>query len=143
MTSMPQTVGDIMTRCPVVVRPHQSLAEAHALMRSRGIRHLPVVDCGRIIGVVSQGDLRLLESIGEMDPATVPVEEAMIHHPYSVEPGAPLADVLAHMLERHLGAALVVDRNGLIGIFTSVDAMAALRRLVADPASTTTTKERS
>jgi acetoin utilization protein AcuB len=131
MMRHPSTVGDLMTPCPVAIRPDQSLACAHALMRSHRVHHLPVVEEGRVVGVVSQGDLRLLESIGDVEIDQVPVEEAMIHHPYTVWADTPLAEVLQHMLARRLGSALVVDRQGLAGIFTAFDAMLALKELTS------------
>jgi CBS domain-containing protein len=126
----PQTIGDVMTRQPVAVRPDQPLSAAHAIMRSLGVRHLPVVEQQRVVGVVSQGDLRLLESIDRVDACRVAVEEAMAPHLYMVGPEEPLADVLATMLERHIGAVLVADRGRLVGIFTANDAVVVLRRLL-------------
>jgi hypothetical protein len=49
--------------------------------------------------------------------------------PYLVWTDSPLTDVLAHMLEHRLGEALVMDQDGLAGIFTSVDAMVALKQM--------------
>jgi len=136
MRKRSSTVGELMTPCPVAIRPQQSLATAHSLMRSHGVRHLPVVEEGRVVGVVSQGDLRLLESVGEVEVEQVAVEEAMVHHPYMVWADTPVSDVLQHMLEHRLGSALIVDREGLAGIFTSVDAMLALKQMTSTPAST-------
>ena len=48
-----------MTRAPLSIRPEQTLAEAHRLMRKHRIRHLPVVDRGKLVGIVSQRDLML------------------------------------------------------------------------------------
>ena len=128
--SCPRTIGEVMTTHPVPVRPDQPLAEAHAIMRSLGVRHLPVVHHGRVIGVVSQGDLRLLESLDRVDACRVAVEEAMIQRPYLVTPDEPLTRVLGQMLDRHIGAVLVAERGRLVGIFTAVDAIGALRRLL-------------
>lgn len=126
----PLTIGDLMSPCPVAVRASQSLEAAHALMRERRIRHLPVVEDGLVVGVVSQGDLRLLESLDQVDTTRVTVEEAMTHGPYVVGPAEPLASVLDHMSERRLGSTIVMDRGRLVGIFTAVDAVDALRRLL-------------
>jgi acetoin utilization protein AcuB len=125
-----------MTPSPVCIRPEKSLAEAHRLMRLHGVRHLPVIGEGRVLGVVSQGDLRLLESIVVVDTEMVAVEEAMIDRPYMVWADTPVAEVLGQMLARHIGSALVVDRASLArgrvaGIFTAVDAMKALEQMTA------------
>jgi acetoin utilization protein AcuB len=98
-------------------------------MRERGIRHLPVLDAGRLVGVVSQRDLYLAESLEGVDPTTDTVREAMCGEPYAVPPGAPLEEVAATMAERRLGSAIVVDRGAVIGVFTTVDALRALASL--------------
>lgn len=114
------------------VRSDQSVAAAHGIMRSHGVRHLPVLDESRIVGIVSQGDLRLLESRNRCDVVRIQVEEAMTQHPYVVGPDEPLTSALGAMLERRIGAVLVAERGRLVGIFTAVDAVAALSRLAAD-----------
>jgi acetoin utilization protein AcuB len=119
-----------MTVSPVVVGVGDTLASAHRLMRERGIRHLPVLDAGRLVGVVSQRDLYLAESLDGVDPVTDTVREAMSGEPYAVPPGAPLDEVAATMAERRLGSAIVVDRGAVIGVFTTTDALRALAGLV-------------
>ena len=134
MRRRPSTIDELMTPSPICIRPEESLAHAHLLMRSHGVRHLPVIGDGRLFGVVSQGDLRLLESISEVDTDTIAVEEAMIDRPYMVWTDTPVSEVLGQMLARHIGSALVVDqaslaRGRVVGIFTTVDAMKALEEL--------------
>jgi acetoin utilization protein AcuB len=118
-----------MSVSPVVIGVGDTLAAAHRVMRERGVRHLPVLDAGRLVGVVSQGDLVLAESVAGVDPATDSVREAMSGDPYAVPPGAPLEEVAATMAERRLGSAIVVDRGVVIGVFTTVDALRALALL--------------
>jgi CBS domain-containing protein len=124
------TVQDYMSVAPVVVASDRTLAEAHRLMRERSIRHLPVVDHGRLVGVVSQRDLYLLETLKGVDPGTELVREAMAPEPYAVAPDAPLDEVAAEMAERKYGSAVVVDRGAVIGLFTTVDALRALAAVV-------------
>lgn len=118
-----------MSVSPVVIGLSVTLAEARRLMRERGIRHLPVLDGGRLVGIVSQRDLYLAASLPGVDPATDTVREAMSGEPYAVPPGAPLHEVAATMAERRLGSAVVVDRGAVIGVFTTVDALRALATL--------------
>jgi acetoin utilization protein AcuB len=99
-------------------------------MRERDIRHLPVVEGGRLVGIVSQRDLYLVGTLRTVDPAFAPVREAMTADPYAVPPEAPLEDVAAIMSERRYGAAVVVDRGAVIGVFTTVDALRALSALL-------------
>jgi acetoin utilization protein AcuB len=115
-----------MTVSPVVIGIDDTLADARRVMRERGIRHLPVLDAGRLVGVVSQRDLYLAESLAGVDPGTDTVREAMCGEPYTVPPGASLEEVATTMAERRLGSAIVVDRGAVIGVFTTVDALRAL-----------------
>jgi acetoin utilization protein AcuB len=129
-----------MTPCPVAIHPERTLAEAHSLMRAHGVRHLPVVDEDRVVGVVSLNDLLLLESLPDVEPDQVAVEEAMVGHPYMVWIDTPVIVVLEQMLARRLDSVLVVDHVGLAsgrvaGIFTPVDAMQALKALTSEPKS--------
>jgi CBS domain-containing protein len=64
------TVGEVMTRKVVTVRPRESLESAMDLMTDRRIRHLPVVESGRLLGVISIGDLvkwRIAEAHAEVE----------------------------------------------------------------------------
>ncbi len=131
MNTPPRVIAELMTPRPVSVSPRQSLSEAQALMHSLGVRHLPVVEERRLVGVISQGDLRLFSSRQKVDQSRIRVEEAMIQRPYAICPDEPVASVLERMLERRIGSAVIVDRGRVVGIFTAVDAMACLRRLVA------------
>jgi acetoin utilization protein AcuB len=119
-----------MSISPVVVSSDRTLAEAHRLMRERKIRHLPVVDGGRLVGLVSQRDLYLLETLKGVDPGTETVREAMAPEPYAVPPDAPLEAVAAAMAAAKYGSAVVVDRGAVIGLFTTVDALRALAAVV-------------
>ncbi len=125
-----QTVQRHMTLAPVVISSRRSLAEAHQLMRENAIRHLPVVDDGRLVGMVSQRDLYLLETLRAVDPAIETVAEAMSPDVYAVRPDAPLDEVALAMADRRYGSAVVVDRGAVIGVFTTVDALRALASML-------------
>lgn len=126
-----RTIRSFMTLDPVVISSDRSLAEAHRLMRERGIRHLPVVDRGALVGVVSQRDLYLLETLRGVDPAADLVGEAMTPQPYAVAPDAPLEEVARVMAERKYGSAVVVERGSVVGLFTTVDALRALASVIS------------
>lgn len=121
-----EIVKRFMTVGPVVIGSGRTLAEAHRAMRERNIRHLPVVDGGSLVGLVSQRDLYLLETLRGVDPAAETVREAMTPDPYAVPPDAPLDEVAATMAARKYGSAVVVDRGSVIGLFTTTDALRAL-----------------
>jgi acetoin utilization protein AcuB len=120
------TVGRFMTPSPHVVTSGKTLAQAHQAMREKGIRHLPVVEGGRLVGLVSQRDLYLLETLKGVDVARETIEEAMVADPIAVPPDAPLEEVAEAMAARKHGSAVVVDRGAVVGIFTTTDALRAL-----------------
>lgn len=114
-----------MTSQPWVIAPGNSLAEAHGLMREHGIRHLPVVDRGTLVGIVSEGDLRLVESFGVMRGARV--HEAMTEPAYTVRGHTPVDEVVRVFSDRKYGSVVVVSEDGAVeGIFTVVDACRVL-----------------
>ena len=125
-----RTIRDYMTASPVTIGSDQSLATAHKLMRARGIRHLPVLARGRLVGIVSQRDLSLVETFRDVDPNVVRVEEAMTRSPLTVGPGSRLDTVARKMATRRVGSVVIIDDGKVIGVFTAVDGLRALADLV-------------
>lgn len=126
------TVGERMTVCPHAVRYDQSLEEATRLMSEHAIRHLPVVRDGAVVGVVSDRDIAVVESLGSTPAARVHVIEAMTPVPYTVTPDTALLHVVRQMEKHKYGCAIVTDGEGRepLGIFTTTDALALLRDLL-------------
>jgi acetoin utilization protein AcuB len=116
-------IRDFMTLSPHSIGRTQSLSTALERMRAHDVRHLPVLDGGRIVGVLSQRDVLFVETLRDVDPSTVTVEEA-------VAPDVPLAEVAAEMAQHKYGCVAVVDHGHVAGIFTSVDALRALAVLL-------------
>ena len=106
------------------------LAAAHKLMREHQIVHLPVIDGGRTVGLVSERDLAIVEAIPGVNPTTVRVEEGRWSRTCSrsnrTRPSATSPSIIA----RKLGSAVVVDGQDVVGASTTVDALVALRELL-------------
>jgi acetoin utilization protein AcuB len=119
MTTDVQTIGD-----------EQPMSVAHQMMRERRIRHLPVLHQGKLVGVVSDRDLRLIEALQELDPTKIAVSEAMTTDTYVVGPDASLNEVVEMMAAHKYGSAVVTDHGHVVGIFTTVDACSALAELL-------------
>jgi acetoin utilization protein AcuB len=124
-------VRQYMTPSPCTIGPSRSLALARTIMLEHEVRHLPVLDGGAIVGVLSERDLFLVESLPGVSPSSVRVDEAMVANPYTVSPDTPVADAAETMIERKIGSALVVDDSHVIGVFTTIDALRALSDLLA------------
>lgn len=69
------TIQKYMTTCPETIGRDQPMSTAHRVMRERRIRHLPVLDGGHIVGVVSDRDLSFVETLADVDPRKVTVEK--------------------------------------------------------------------
>jgi acetoin utilization protein AcuB len=121
------TVRDYMTPSPHTIGKDQTLDHASEVMRAHSIRHLPVLDGGTLLGLLSNRDVYLVETLKDVDPAKVTVEEAMSAEPYAVKPETALVDVVRTMEEHKYGAAVVMRGREVVGIFTTIDALRALR----------------
>jgi acetoin utilization protein AcuB len=124
------TVQKFMTTEPHSIGRDQTMAMAHTVMREHRFRHLPVLDGGRLVGILSDRDLHLVESLRDVDPEKVLVEDAMSSDTYTVEPSAPLDEVVATMAEHKYGCAVVMQNQKLVGIFTTVDVCRAFADLL-------------
>jgi acetoin utilization protein AcuB len=124
------TISKYMTTSPHTIGADQAMAQAHKMMRTNRIRHLPVLSGGKIVGVVSDGDLHLIETLKDVDPEEVKVEDAMTQVPYAVSPETPLDDVVKNMAEHKYGSAVVVANGKVVGIFTTVDACRAFAEML-------------
>ena len=120
MTTDIQTIGD-----------EQPMAVAHRMMREQHIRHLPVLHQGQIVGIVTDRDLHLVETLQDVDPKKIAVSEAMTPDPYVVSPTASLDEVVSTMATKKYGSAVVSDHGHVVGIFTTVDACSAFADLLA------------
>lgn len=103
------------------------MSQAHQLMREHRIRHLPVLEAGKLVGLVSERDLHLIETLPGGNPDEVTVEEAMVADVYTVSADDPVDTVVEMMSTRKYGSAVVMDRRGRVdGIFTAVDGLQVL-----------------
>ncbi len=127
------TVRQYMTPGPHTISPTQPLSAARRLMLDLGVRHLPVLEGGRIVGLISERDLLLVESLPGVNPTDVRVEEAMVQNVFTTGPDRPVAEVVETMIDLKLGSAVVVEGERVVGVFTTIDALRALRdQLVRD-----------
>jgi acetoin utilization protein AcuB len=125
-------IENYMSSVLILIEPTQTIAEAARLMRQHEIRHLPVIKHGKVVGILSQRDVHLIETLEDVDPARVAVEEAMTEKPYVVDPEEPLHVVATEMAKRKIGSAVVAHGDKLQGLFTTTDALLALAALVFD-----------
>jgi acetoin utilization protein AcuB len=123
------SVKRFMTRNPYSVRSTDSVGRAKALMRHHEIRHLPVVDGTRLVGIVSDRDTSLVEAIPGVDLDRVEIARVM-EPPLSVWGETPLDEVSDLMARQRRDCVVVKGGQGVEGIFTATDALEALADVV-------------
>jgi acetoin utilization protein AcuB len=121
-----------MSPCVHSIGKDQTLATAHSMMRKWQIRHLPVLEGGKVLGLLSLRDLQWVETLRDVDPSKVSVVDAMTPDPYVITPDADLRSVVVEMATRKLGSALVARGSKVVGIFTTIDALRALLELLPE-----------
>ncbi len=125
------TISKYMSTTPHTIGAEQSLAKAEQFMSKHQIRHLPVLSGGQLVGILSDRDVKLVESFKDVNPELVTVEDAFTPDPYITSPEANLSEVCAEMALHKYGCALVCDNKKLVGIFTWVDALNAFNELLS------------
>jgi CBS domain-containing protein len=133
-----QRVEDWMSTPPIVVSPTTTIEEAQRLMQQHRVRRLPVVQDGRLVGIVTRGDLRVEQrsaattlSVYEWRALLqqLTIASCMTHSPITIAPSAPVLDAARQMLTHKIGALPVVAGDRLVGVITETD---LLRLLLAD-----------
>lgn len=119
------------------VKPRDTLAHARALLEENRINQLPVTINGRLVGIVTDRDLRsALPSAAQMaavelgriepelaDPSAMPVETVMASEPIVAAPDDSMESAARKMRESRIGALPIVERGHLIGILTRSDVL--------------------
>jgi len=125
-------IKDLMTLSPHAIGHDQPLKLAQERMHQWGIRHLPVLDGGALVGVLSERDIALIGAISPQRVDALAVEEAMSTEPYAVAPETPAREVVQHMADYKYGCAVVMEQHKVVGIFTSTDALSVLATLLRE-----------
>jgi acetoin utilization protein AcuB len=120
-----------MTPAPYTIGAEQSIDVALAIMGSHHIRHLPVLDGERLVGVVSERDLMIAQGLRIVDPTRTPVGEVMSPELHTLSPDSSLEWVAAEMAQQKVGSVVVTEHDRVVGIFTTVDALRALGEMLA------------
>ncbi|MGB9804611.1 CBS and ACT domain-containing protein [Desulfofundulus sp.] len=131
-------VRDYMSTSPVSIHPGTPILEALSIMKKNKIRHLPVVDKGRLVGLITERDLLTVTpspattlSVFEMNYllSKMVVKEVMKTRPVTVGPDCTIEEAALVMREHKIGSLPVVEGDGLVGIITQTDILDALIRI--------------
>jgi CBS domain-containing protein len=142
---MAMNVSDVMSRGVLSLSPHDPVRKAAELMLRYGVNGFPVLDRGRIVGIVTQGDFlrraetgtdcrarlaELFTDVGRLAEEYVrsharTVGDIMTRDVVTVSPDAPLRDAVELMVRHRIRRLPVVDANGMVGIITRSDLLHA------------------
>ena len=123
-------IGTYMTRSPHSIDAEASIKQAQAMMKDYDIRHLPVTKDGKVVGILSDRDVKVAYGLRGVEPSGLPVSAVCQKDPYIVDSQALLRQVAHTMAVRHYGSIIVVDDGKLVGIFTTVDACRVLTSMI-------------
>lgn len=139
------TVGRWMTKNPITIDKDATVIEAIHLMKEKNIRRLPVMDKGKVAGILTE------KMVADFKPSKAtsldtwevhyilsktPVTEAMNPKPYKVKPETELTEAAQLLHDRKLNGVLVMDdSDNLVGILTVTNALEALIEICRDPSA--------
>jgi acetoin utilization protein AcuB len=132
-------VKELMTKKVITVSPEDKLDRVFILYNFENIRHLPVLEKGKLVGILSDRDLKKVlgpkkKVVENPDGTTVQlstrkVRNIMHRGVVTVEPEQRAADAAAIMAKKKIGALPVIHKNKLVGIITATDILQAFVKL--------------
>jgi CBS domain-containing protein len=126
------TVKEVMVKEIATLDVNDELSLANDIMRLGRIRHLPVVDGGRLAGIISERDLfrsSLAQALGYGGQAsrdlmkTLRIKDIMVKAVTTISPDAKLCEAVRLMMDKKIGCLPVVEGDHLVGLITETDIM--------------------
>src|SRR5262249_40176164 len=133
------TVRDYMVSEVETLAPDDSLETAVMLERRFRIRHIPIIEKGELVGMVTDRDLKRAlpspvtgsdQQTFERVVQTTLFRQIMTRSPTTISPAAPLREAVQIMCDKKFGAIPVVEKGKLVGIITEVDMLRAFLSLL-------------
>jgi CBS domain-containing protein len=135
--------SEVMTRDPISVGPDTTVAQVWDIMREMEIRHVPIVERGKLLGIVSDRDLARLDVAGILtaegadalrQELSTPVVQIMSADVISIDTETELSDAVELLIDHRIGALPVVepDSRELAGILSYIDVLKALQDQLGD-----------
>jgi acetoin utilization protein AcuB len=115
-------IKTVMHPLPHSIGAGQTIATARDMMTEHNIRHLPVLEGGTLIGILTDRDIHFACAVDKVPADQIIVRDCFTPEPYIVEGETLVTEVAKTMAHQHIGCTLIVEKGKLIGIFTTVDA---------------------
>lgn len=131
-----------MTPDPITLHPEETLMEAAQVMRMHKIRRIPIVSGGKLVGLLTEGDLKRAEPSTLSDTQEhftevmegTQVNRIMIENLLTTTPDAPLVEAARTLWTNKYGALPVLEGEKLVGILTDNDLIGALVKVLEEQA---------
>lgn len=130
-------VRDLMTREVATLTEDATVGDAMAMLDEHGVRHIPILSDGELVGMLSDRDVRRMEgllALGVADSARseavlqTPVMQVVSGAPLNIDPDASVDELIDQLLDRCVGAMAVVGKDGQVqGIVSFVDVLRAAK----------------
>lgn len=126
MEKLSLPVEEFTTPDPQTADENASVDELKKMMTELGIRHVPITKNGRVVGVVSDRDLKVVAGLDRVEKSLVRAGDIMAADPVTVSASATLDEVAFEMSRLKIGSVIVNEGDKFLGIFTVTDALNAL-----------------
>lgn len=119
-------VEEFTTPDPVALTEDATVDDLIEVMKNAGIRHIPILKNGKVVGVVSDRDVRVVSGLDFQEKNLVQARDIMARDPVTVSSETPLEEVALEMSRQKIGSVIVTEGDQFLGIFTVTDALNAL-----------------
>lgn len=120
-------VDEFTTPDPVTATETTSIDDLVGIMKTHGIRHLPILRKEKVVGIISERDVRIASALTKREKMQVQASDIMTTNPVTVSNQSSIEEVAFEMSQKKIGSVIVNDENdNLLGIFTATDALNAL-----------------
>ncbi|MBK9321477.1 MAG: CBS domain-containing protein [Bdellovibrionaceae bacterium] len=127
MNKLNLPVDEFTTPDPITAVETSSIEDMVHLMKENGVRHLPIIRDGKVVGIVSDRDIRLASGLNSREKMQIEAKHIMASDPVTVNSQTSLDEVALEMSRSKIGSVIVNDENEkFLGIFTVTDALNAL-----------------
>jgi acetoin utilization protein AcuB len=130
MKNIEVPVEEFTTPNPITAHENDPVEALANLMRKNGIRHIPILRSEKVVGIVSDRDIKVIEGLEIRDKSLVLAKHIMSPDPIAVDASTAIDHVALEMSKRKIGSVIVYEGGKFLGIFTSTDALNALVEIV-------------
>jgi len=134
MSKLNLPVEEFTTPDPVTAVESTPVEELIRLMKEHGVRHLPILRGEKVVGIVSDRDVRVASGLNSREKLLIEAKHIMASDPVTVDSRASLDEVAFEMSQSKIGSVIVNDEyEKFLGIFTVTDALNALIEIARSP----------